>query len=49
MINKETQVLVMCSAGGRSMIAANLLEKEGLQRSRNRDTSDAKFQMRPND
>jgi rhodanese-related sulfurtransferase len=29
-INKETQVLVMCSAGGRSMIAANLLEKEGF-------------------
>ena len=30
-------------------IRGNLLEKEGLQRSRNRDTSDAKFQMRPND
>ena len=29
-INKETQVLVMCSACGRSMIAANLLEKEGF-------------------
>ena len=28
-INKENQVLVMCAAGGRSMIAAELLEKEG--------------------
>ena len=28
-INKENQVLVMCAAGGRSEIAANLLQKEG--------------------
>ena len=28
-INKENQVLVMCAAGGRSMIAAQILEKEG--------------------
>ena len=28
-INKENQILVMCAAGGRSMIAAQLLEKEG--------------------
>jgi len=30
-INKENQVLVMCAAGGRSIIAANLLQKEGYQ------------------
>ena len=28
-INKKNQVLVMCAAGGRSMIAANLLANEG--------------------
>jgi len=28
-INKDKQVLVMCAAGGRSIIAANLLSKEG--------------------
>ena len=28
-INKENQVLVMCAAGGRSEIAANMLQKEG--------------------
>tara|TARA_B100000768_G_C11126413_1_gene309784 strand:- start:134 stop:517 length:384 start_codon:yes stop_codon:yes gene_type:complete len=28
-INKENEVLVMCAAGGRSMIAAELLQKEG--------------------
>ena len=28
-INKENQVLVMCAAGGRSIIAANLLQNEG--------------------
>lgn len=28
-INKENQVLVMCAAGGRSIIAANLLKNEG--------------------
>jgi len=28
-IDKENQVLVMCAAGGRSIIAASLLEKEG--------------------
>jgi len=28
-INKENQVLVMCAAGGRSIIAANLLRNEG--------------------
>jgi rhodanese-related sulfurtransferase len=28
-INKENQVLVMCAAGGRSIIAANLLNNEG--------------------
>ena len=28
-INKENQVLIMCAAGGRSIIAANLLENEG--------------------
>ena len=28
-INKDNQVLVMCAAGGRSIIAANLLANEG--------------------
>ena len=28
-INKENQVLVMCAAGGRSIIVANLLHNEG--------------------
>ncbi len=28
-IDKKKQVLVMCAAGGRSIIAANLLENEG--------------------
>ena len=28
-INKKDKVLVMCAAGGRSIIAANLLAKEG--------------------
>ena len=28
-INKENKVLVMCAAGGRSIIAANLLQNEG--------------------
>ena len=28
-IDKENQVLVMCAAGGRSIIAANLLQNEG--------------------
>ena len=28
-INKENQVLVMCAAGGRSIIAASLLHNEG--------------------
>ena len=28
-INKENQILVMCAAGGRSIIAANILAKEG--------------------
>ena len=28
-INKENQILVMCAAGGRSAIAANLLQNEG--------------------
>jgi rhodanese-related sulfurtransferase len=28
-INKENKILVMCAAGGRSLIAAHLLEKEG--------------------
>ena len=28
-INKENQVLIMCAAGGRSIIAANLLLNEG--------------------
>ena len=30
-INKNDQVLVMCAAGGRSIIAANLLEKAGYK------------------
>ena len=30
-INKENQVLVMCAAGGRSIIAANLLQNEGYR------------------
>ena len=30
-INKENQVLVMCAAGGRSIIAANLLLSEGYK------------------
>ena len=30
-INKENQVLVMCAAGGRSIIAANLLKNEGYK------------------
>ncbi|MDC1212358.1 rhodanese-like domain-containing protein [Pelagibacteraceae bacterium] len=28
-INKENKILVMCAAGGRSIIAANLLQNEG--------------------
>ena len=28
-INKENQVLIMCAAGGRSIIAANLLQDQG--------------------
>ena len=28
-IDKDKKILVMCAAGGRSMIAANLLENEG--------------------
>ena len=28
-INKDSQILVMCAAGGRSSIAANLLQEEG--------------------
>ena len=28
-INKDTPILISCAAGGRSLIAANLLEKEG--------------------
>ena len=28
-INKENQILIMCAAGGRSIIAANLLHNEG--------------------
>ena len=28
-IDKNKKILVMCAAGGRSMIAANLLEAEG--------------------
>ena len=30
-INKENQVLIMCAAGGRSIIAANLLQNEGYK------------------
>ena len=30
-IDKKEQVLVMCAAGGRSIIAANLLAKEGYK------------------
>ena len=30
-INKENQVLVMCAAGGRSIIAVNLLQNEGYK------------------
>ena len=30
-INKENQVLVMCAAGGRSIIAANLIQNEGYK------------------
>ncbi len=30
-IDKENQVLVMCAAGGRSTIAANLLQNEGYK------------------
>ena len=30
-INKDNQVLVMCAAGGRSIIAANLLSNEGYK------------------
>ena len=30
-INKNNQVLVMCAAGGRSIIAANLLSNEGYK------------------
>ena len=30
-IDKEKQLLVMCAAGGRSIIAANLLAKEGYR------------------
>jgi rhodanese-related sulfurtransferase len=30
-INKKNQVLVMCAAGGRSIIAANLLQSEGYE------------------
>ena len=29
LINKDTPVLISCAAGGRSLIAANLLEQEG--------------------
>ena len=32
-IDKEVQVLVMCAAGGRSIIAANLLSNEGYNTS----------------
>ena len=28
-INKDKKILVMCAAGGRSIIAANLLQNEG--------------------
>ena len=30
-INKENKILVMCAAGGRSIIAANLLQNEGYK------------------
>ena len=30
-IDKENQILVMCAAGGRSIIAANLLQNEGYK------------------
>ena len=30
-IDKQNQILVMCAAGGRSMIAANILMKEGYE------------------
>jgi rhodanese-related sulfurtransferase len=30
-INKDNQVLIMCAAGGRSIIAANLLANEGYK------------------
>jgi len=30
-INKENQVLIMCAAGGRSIIAASLLQNEGYK------------------
>ena len=30
-INKDNQILVMCAAGGRSIIAANLLAREGYK------------------
>tara|TARA_B100000902_G_scaffold23807_1_gene28656 strand:+ start:43 stop:411 length:369 start_codon:yes stop_codon:yes gene_type:complete len=30
-INKDDQILVMCAAGGRSIIAANLLANEGYK------------------
>jgi len=30
-INKDNQVLVMCAAGGRSIIAANILANEGYK------------------
>ena len=30
-INKDSQILVMCAAGGRSIIAANLLANEGYK------------------
>ena len=30
-IDKENQVLIMCAAGGRSIIAANLLQNEGYK------------------
>ena len=30
-INKDNQIMVMCAAGGRSMIASSLLTKEGYK------------------
>ena len=30
-INKKFQILVMCAAGGRSIVATNLLQKEGYK------------------